>query len=129
MAQKKLVTFLDNAQRTVIGEDVSALETPSILSINNPVVVNIVQQYDQTTGKPNGMGLQLLPLFFKEFLGDKAADTVYNYNRDTITAITFEGGFDFRLYMQYDQIFATPVATQPEVKPEGKVINLFPEET
>lgn len=130
MNQKNLITFLDNAQRTVIGEMLS--ETATTISIKNPVVVNVVPQYDQQTRQPTGqMALQLLPVFFREFLGDKTAPVVYVYNKSEITSITFDGGFDFRLYGQYDHIFNLseqgPIS-QPQPKSDNNpAIKLFDE--
>jgi len=94
--QKNLITFLDNVERTIIGELV--FEDNEILKVRNPVVVNIVPQENQ-------MALQLLPVFFKEFLGDKDAEVMYTYKTASVTRIDFEGGFDFRLYEQYNNIF------------------------
>jgi hypothetical protein len=131
----ELVTFLDSFQRTVIGEPVEAKSTPEVLVVKNPVVVNVIPQVDQRTGQPTGqMALQLLPLFFKEFQGDKSEPVYLNYNRNLITAITFDGGFDWRLYGQYQTIFIPP--SQRIVTPGGAgqvtpaaanspVVNLF----
>ena len=68
MANINLVSFLDAACRTIIGEGIS--ETTDKLSIKNPVVVNIVPQAGPN-GQPNGqMALQLLPVYFREFMVD-----------------------------------------------------------
>lgn len=110
--KKQLVTFLDNAQRTIIGELEADNGTTRV--VKNPVVVNIVPQL-APNGAPTGqMSLQLLPLFFKEFQGDKRADVFYTYQASSIVPITFEGGFDFRLEGQYSSIFSnTPMVAQP----------------
>lgn len=103
MNSKNIITFLDNAQRTIIGELTS--ETPVSMEICNPVVVNVVPQYNQA-GQPTGqMALQLLPIFFKEFLGDRNSDVNYTYLKNCTTRITFAGGFDFKLYAQYEFLF------------------------
>lgn len=113
MSNKNLVVFQDSVQRTIIGEQIE--ETDTTLVIKNPVVVNITPQYQN--GQPTGqMALQLLPVFFKEFLGDKDQPVTYNYQKNQITKIDFEGGFDFRLYGQYDQIFQP---SGPVVMPQG----------
>ena len=105
---KKLITFLDSAQRTIIAEEKEV--TADALVVLNPVVVNIVPQ--QTTGQ---MALQLLPVFFREFQADKTSSVTFSYNRDLVTIIEVEGGYDFRLDAQYEQIFNPPqVATAPD---------------
>ncbi len=129
--QKKIVTFLDSAQRTIIGTLKADREHE--VEIENPVVVNIVPQINEQTGRPSGqMALQLLPVFFKEFQGVKSSPAVFKYNKQNITFIDFEGGFDFRLYGQYEHIFnpstvsqdntPPPVNNAPEAAP---VIKLF----
>jgi hypothetical protein len=77
------------------------------------------------------MALQLLPVFFREFLGDKSAAVIYTYPKSSITLISFDGGFDFRLYGQYDHIFAqtesgvpNPPQSQPKIE-NPSVIKLF----
>jgi len=131
--QKNIVTFLDGMERTIIGEKIN--EDELTMEIQNPVVVNIVPQADQS-GRPNGqMALQLLPVFFREFLGDKEEPVVYSYNKSRITPVSFKGGFDFRLYAQYEHIFnpasmpaaEAPVGAPPNAAGNGPVINLFNE--
>ena len=113
MSNINLVTFLDSAQRTIIGEMIES-ESQDIITIKNPVVVNIVPQLDETTRQPNGqMALQLLPVYFREFQGEKKNPAIFKYQKSQITMITFEGGFDFRLYGQYEHIF-NPQPIQPK---------------
>ena len=117
MSNVNLITFLDAAQRTIIAELVE--ENTDKLTVKNPVVVNIVPQYNEKTGQPNGqMALQLLPVYFREFQGEKKNPAVFEYPQNTVTKISFEGGFDFRLYGQYEHIFnaqaAAPAGTSEE---------------
>ncbi|MFA5753883.1 MAG: hypothetical protein WC905_00795 [Patescibacteria group bacterium] len=111
MSNKNLVTFLDAAQRTIIGELIN--ETPEFIHIQNPVVVNIVPQFGEKGQPSGGMALQLLPVYFKEFQGVKKNPVVFKYVQSQITRIDFEGGFDFRLYGQYDHIFNPQEIIQP----------------
>ena len=135
---KNLVTFLDAAQRTIIGEQTD--ETASTISIQNPVVVNIVPQHN-SNNQPSGMALQLLPVYFREFQGVKKNPTIFTYQKSQITTVYFEGGFDFRLYGQYDNIFNPPEAhidntapaiptsnAGPQVQTPAPVLKLFEEE-
>jgi hypothetical protein len=128
MANKNLVTFLDAAQRTLIAE--LQEETADMLTVKNPVVVNIVPQY-KDNGEPNGqMALQLLPVYFREFQGEKKNPSIFKYPKSMITQISFDGGFDFRLYGQYDHIFnPQPVATPVPNGVQAPVLKLFEEVT
>ena len=130
MSNINLVTFLDSAQRTIIGEMIDS-ESQDIVTIKNPVVVNIVPQIDENTRQPNGqMALQLLPVYFREFQGEKKNPAIFKYQKSQITMISFEGGFDFRLYGQYDHIFNPPTA-QPKAEQtqaaKPPVLKLFEE--
>jgi hypothetical protein len=128
MSNINLVSFLDAAQRTIIGEQLD--DNGVEITIKNPVVVNIVPQYDER-GAPTGqMALQLLPVYFREFQGEKKNPAIFKYPKALTTQISFEGGFDFRLYGQYEHIFnpqvaekASPaIASNPETAP---VLKLF----
>jgi hypothetical protein len=133
----ELVTFLDSFQRTVIGQPINEKSNEMTLVVKNPVVVNVIPQVDQRTGQPTGqMALQLLPLFFREFLGAKEEPVYLSYGRALITPINFEGGFDWRLYGQYESIFLPPsriitpnnVGEVTPAQSNSPVVNLFPED-
>ena len=62
----KLVVFLDTIGRTVLGERVDEKTTDIVLTIKNPAVVQVMP--NQQTGQ---LALQILPLFFKEFLAEE----------------------------------------------------------
>lgn len=110
-----LTVFLDSVGRTIIGTLLGENETS--LTIENPALVHI-----QASPQSGQLQLQLLPLFFKEFQSNKAASTVWNYRKDSITtsnSIEFHAQFQ----MQYSQLFAAP-SPQPS-NPE--VVKLFDE--
>lgn len=112
MDTKKIVAFLDSLNRCIFAEKVEERCTNTSLVVKNPVVVNIVAQRDSLTGQPNGqMALQLLPIFFKEFLAAKDADIIFSYNTANITQID-PLIFDFKLYAQYEQIFSNLILPQ-----------------
>jgi hypothetical protein len=119
--QNKIVVFFDSVGRTILGEKIETETTDKLLAVKNPAVVHILP--NQQTGQ---LQLQILPLFFKEFLAEKDAGTTWNYNRENITEAV-DVAFDFKLEAQYRQIFApVPVAsTQPQGTPE--VVKLFDE--
>lgn len=118
----KIVVFFDPVGRTILGERLEQETTTNTLAIKNPAVVHILP--NQQTGQ---LQLQILPLFFKEFLADKDSGTVWNYNRANITEAV-DVTFDFKLEAQYRQIFTNtpaPAPQQPQGSPE--VIKLFDE--
>jgi hypothetical protein len=120
--ENKIVVFFDSVGRTILGEKQDDKTTDNVLSIKNPAVVHIMP--NQQTGQ---LQLQILPLFFKEFLADKDSGTIWNYNRENITEAV-DVTFDFKLEAQYRQIFASgpaPAPQQPQGSPE--VIKLFDE--
>jgi hypothetical protein len=117
--ENKLITFLDSVGRTVLGERVDEKTTEEILAVKNPAVVAISPQ------PQGGLQLQILPLFFKEFLADKNEATVWHYHKNSIT-VCEELLFDFKLNAQYQQLFA-PVTVQPQNAP-ADVVKLFDDE-
>jgi len=116
--KRNLVIFNDSAQRTIIGEGQKSESRDLTLRVKNPVVVNIVPvSVDPVNGQPSGqLALQLLPVFFKEFLSNKESDVVYSYRFSDITMIEFDGDFDERLYSQYENTL-NPMPTAPAVTP------------
>ena len=121
--ENKIAVFFDSVGRTILGEKLEDKSNDKVLAIKNPAVVHIMP--NQQTGQ---LQLQILPLFFKEFLADKDTGTAWNYNRENITEAV-DVTFDFKLEAQYRQIFsATPTAPAPQ-QPQGspEVIKLFDE--
>jgi hypothetical protein len=129
-----IVTFLDAVGRTIVGERVESQETEALLPVKNPVVLHVVPQ-DQS----GRMSVQLLPIFFREFLADKSGDVTFFYKKEAITSTDIET-VDFRLKGQYEQmfnksnLFVPPSAGQvtpavgagvPNEAPE--IVNLFDE--
>lgn len=116
-----LAVFFDSVGRTIIGEKVESESNDQTLTIKNPAVVHIAP--NQQTGQ---LTLQILPLFFKEFLADKNASTVWKYHRNMITEAQ-EIAFDFKLQAQYQQLFVGSSVQQQEQK-STDVVKLFDEE-
>jgi hypothetical protein len=120
--QNKIVVFLDSVGRTVLGEKIESKTTEEVLAVKNPAVVHILP--NQQTGQ---LQLQILPLFFKEFLADKNEGTAWSYKRKNITE-GIDIVFDFKLEAQYRQIFAAAPATAPQQQQGSpEVIKLFDE--
>lgn len=118
--QNKIVVFFDAVGRTILAERVDAETTEKTLTVKNPAVVHIMP--NQQTGQ---LQLQILPLFFKEFLADKSEATTWKYNRDNITEAK-DITFDFKLQAQYQQIFAPAPLITPATP--NDVVRLFDEE-
>jgi len=119
--ENKIVTFFDTIGRLIIGEKTEQTDTQ--LVIKNPAVVHI-----QPNPQSGQLSLQILPLFFREFLADKSESTTWRYNRELITECD-EIVFDYKLQAQYQQLFA-PQPQQAPAQPtqnNPEVIKLFDE--
>jgi hypothetical protein len=123
----KLIVILDTIGRTILGETVPT--TDGTVSLKNPVILHIVPA--DNNGK---MSVQLLPLFFREFLADKTGDVVFTYTADKVT-VTDIDALDYRLQGQYAQMFNNQnsfvapesAPTSPDSGDAPKVVNLFDE--
>jgi hypothetical protein len=116
------VVFFDAVGRTIIGEKIENESNEKNLAIKNPAVIHISP--NQQTGQ---LTLQILPLFFKEFLADKSAPTVWIYKKDHITEAK-DIVFDFKLQAQYQQIFASTPPESSEPQKSGDIVKLFDDE-
>lgn len=118
MESKDIEVFLDSVSRTLAGIKVG--ETETTISIENPVIVNAMPNQ-------NGqMSLQLIPVFFREILGNKNQDCVFEYEKDSIVRSNIHS-LDGNIEQQYSMLFQ-PVPT--EVDPESgedKTVDLFEE--
>lgn len=114
-----IIVFLDAVGRTLFAEHLPERSNDAELVVKNPVVVNI----NSLEGK---MSLQLLPVFFKEFLADKEEDVVFAYKKQSVT-IADKMTFDHKLYNNYRQMFSNLVLppTTAAGEPTKKVIDLF----
>ncbi|MEO6583666.1 MAG: hypothetical protein ABIO05_05040 [Ferruginibacter sp.] len=128
MNNNNLTCFLDQVGRTIFAEKVTDPEIlkgrtdDSVLVVKNPVVVHISQ-------KPTGeMALQLLPIFFKEFLDDKNADVIFAFNTNMIS-MADPVEFDEKLQNNYRGMFSSIVLpSEGTTIPTGEnVIDLFDE--
>ena len=113
-----LVVILDSIGRTIVGKKFS--ETETFLSLENPSVV-IVQPNPST----NQIQLQLLPLFFKEFLADRSQELVWNFNKSSIT----QSGplvLGDQFVAQYENMWRS-VNNPPAPTEDAQVVKLFDE--
>ncbi len=114
--------FLDTLGRTIIGELVNT--TTDKLSVKNPVIVHVIPAPD----KPGQMSVQLLPLFFREFLSNKVENVVWDFPRVTLTESSNALALDPKLEVQYEQMFnnaQAPSAEAASTPEETEVINMF----
>jgi len=112
-----ITTFIDAIGRNIIGEQVTRTQT--LLTVKNPAMINVSQAQ-------NGqLQVQLIPLFFAEFISEsaRAEGSTWDFNTATITQGTVE--VDSRLAEQYTRVFNVAPPT-----PEGageNVVKLFDE--
>jgi hypothetical protein len=116
MSDTNLIAFLDNIGRTLIGTVAS--ETDTVLAVQNPAIV-VVQPNSQT----NQLQLQLIPVFFKEFLEDKGQPLVWNFNKNQITRSS-DLAFASQFVNQYENMWRPFV---PPSESEPSVVKLFDE--
>jgi hypothetical protein len=123
---KKIVVFFDGVSRTVVGQEIESND--KTLTVKDPAVLHL--QPNPQTGQ---LSLQILPLFFKEFLADKADDVVVSFTKDSI-AIVKDPVLDFKILAQYEQIMSLASQPQPEQPLPGQqptsddVVKLFDDE-
>jgi len=126
----ELVVFMDTVSRTIIGKKIT--ETADILSVENPLVLNALYTQDPNSSQIK-IQTQLLPLFFKEFQGDKSEKIVWEYKKSMITLPTQQPKLDWKLGAQYAQITnpqMVPQQVAPQAQPQAPresapVIKLF----
>lgn len=112
-----IITFIDPIGRNIIGEQVS--NTDTVISVKNPAMINVAQAQ-------NGqLQVQLIPLFFAEFISDttRSEGSTWGFNTSTITLGTVE--VDARLVDQYTKVFSSTPQSAPAT--EESVIKLFDE--
>ena len=114
MSQEKLVTFLDNIQRTLIATLVS--EDKSTLTVTKPVILNVTPTPDKK------LQVQLYPVFFREFTADRDVFANWTYSKTSIVLSDIE--LEANLQLQYAQMFITAA-----VNANTPVVKLFDDET
>ena len=126
---KKTIVFLDTVGRTILGELLN--ENEQTTNVVNPVILNVVPV------EGGRMTVQLYPLFFREFLADKAEDVSFTYQNSSIVKTNISA-VDFRLLAQYAQLFNKNNAfispgeisqqqPAPNQQTNNTVVNLFDE--
>jgi len=114
----KIITFIDSIGRTIVGEEINRTDTVAV--VKNPAMISVNQAQ-------NGqLQVQLIPLFFSEFVADaqRADGSTWHYNTNTITIGDVQ--VDFRLIEQYTRVFSFAPSQQPQAQGDS-VIKLFDE--
>jgi len=126
---EKIITFVDQIGRTIIGELVEKAPSGEKATENEFIVKNPAIIHVQPT--PQGqLNVQTIPLYFRDFVSEKNKEegTFWKYNRaNCVMGINVEN--DARLVDQYEKLFAPmpapiPVA-QSNVGDQQKTIKLF----
>jgi hypothetical protein len=126
----KITAFFDSVSRTIIGEVMTDASNENVLVVKDPAVLHL--QPNPQTGQ---LALQILPLFFKEFLADRTDSVIVEFDKKSITQIK-DPILDFKIVAQYQQIVnlaSQPGQPQPGQPQEGapsneEVVKLFDDE-
>lgn len=120
MSEQKIVVFLDSVNRTIAG--VVEGETDTTISIKNPVIINAMPR------QQGQMGLQLIPVFFREVLKNKNQDCVFTYQKDKIVTTNISDMED-QIEVEYKALFKEipEVVAPPVEEGEANVVDLFGE--
>jgi hypothetical protein len=122
MTDKKYTTFIDNAGRTVFGEEVSKGD---FIQVKSPVMITVQPQQD------GQMAVQLFPLFFPEFIQpvgeDAERSTVFSWSVNNI-ALGSDFEIEPRIVEQYEKVVnpvLVPVEASADEVEDAEVIKLF----
>ena len=123
----KIITFVDQIGRTIIGEQVDAAPSGEKADSDSFIVRNPAIIHVQPT-QQGQLNVQTIPLYFRDFVSDKNKEegTYWKYNNKTVTVgLNIEN--DPRLVDQYFKLFSAPVVAQATGEPAGgeKTIKLF----
>jgi hypothetical protein len=113
--QDNIQVFIDHVGHTTVGEVYA--DSGSHLKVRNPAIL---------LASPNSNGqltVQLVPVFFKEFITLEKRDngSVFNYPKDKI--VTSEIALESRLLEQYVNMFQTVKKEEPKQAPTIKLFD------
>ena len=118
-SSNNVIVFLDNIGRTILGKKIA--ETDSQITVENPVLFQAIND----PARQNQLQLQLLPLFYREFLADRTAATQWHFNKASIT-LSEPVPFAFQFLAHYEQIFQNAPIPAPTAPVD--VVKLFDDE-
>lgn len=121
------VVFVDNIGRTVMGVENKKASTKTQLAVDDPSIVFV-----QPNPESGQIQVQVIPLFFKELVGEESRDgalTWYFNRSNLVTNPTLS--IDEKLVSQYERVTSAgpeaPPGIQVEKAPEKEpeVVKLF----
>lgn len=116
----KPIAFVNHVGQTIVADQVS--DDKNTITVKNPAILHV------TPSQTGQLQVQLIPLFFKEFVEEKKREEgiQFTYQRSQIVSTNVE--LDQRLVDQYARIFlpAKPVNEAP-AGGNAPVIKLFDE--
>ncbi len=120
MQEQSIITFIDHIGRTMVGV-LDTLDNEKLV-VKNPAIIH---------AQPNPQGqlnVQLIPLFFREFVGEKnktSGVTTWEFARKSIV-LGLDVENDPKLTTQYNLIFQNgPAVVTPTQGSSPKVVRLF----
>ena len=114
-----LTVIVDNVGRTIVGE-LKSLDSNKNLILQNAAVLYVASD-EENKGR---ITVQMVPLFFREFLANKESSVLAHYNNGNYVLLDIED-YDARMLQQYQQTFSKPVAATSPQQTEPKIVNLF----
>jgi hypothetical protein len=114
-----ITVFINHVGQTIIAEVVK--DTDAELAVKNPSVLHV------SPSQSGQLQVQLIPLFFKEFIDEKVRNDGAIFNFPKASIVTSVVKLDPKISEQYNRIF-TPAKPVNEGKgKDAPVIKLFDE--
>lgn len=123
MNENNLTIIIDNVGRTIVGKKKNLDQNSLDLVLENPAVIYVTPD-EENKGR---ISVQMMPLFFREFLADKESPVLAHY-KSTQYVLLEIANYDERMNNQYQQTFGRiiiPESPQISNAKEPKVVDLF----
>lgn len=114
-----IIVFVNHVGQTVIAEQVS--DNANSLAVKNPAVLHV------TPNQAGQLQVQLIPLFFKEFIEEATRNegSVFTFSKNSI--VTSSVKLEPKIGEQYVRIFAPAKPVNEGKGKDAPVIKLFDE--
>jgi hypothetical protein len=119
------VVFIDSIGRTILGEENSSKSTKTSLAVDDPSIVFV-----QPNPENGQIQVQVIPLYFKELVAEKArkGKVTWLFNRSTIIPNS-NLEIDDKLHQQYERVTSIdenpPGIVTSDDASEPEVVKLF----
>jgi len=119
------VVFIDSIGRTILGEENSSKSTKTSLAVDDPSIVFV-----QPNPENGQIQVQVIPLYFKELVAEKArkGKVTWLFNRSTIIPNS-NLEIDDKLHQQYERVTSIdenpPGIVTSDDAGEPEVVKLF----